>query len=536
MFAVTAVAFAEEQVGAPESGESNTSRVRFEHEKFKEYVFDKHPSTIEMSTSFMLDGTIKDPFGDGEKEIVWYKDYAVLHAIFPGINYIELKDEDIVSKDDEGFESATKYKLTYKYDKPVAEENPDEANGAAEKEDGTDVEEYQATQHVKLAKSPVAEGYIFVGWTFQFEDDSAVEATEMKTASNYFPAEFQFNMPATNVTVKANWVKKAVDDEKQEDVGKIPELYKNDVVYVLYTSSEPKDDMKDWERCSVEKTFSVTSISWWHFRFAVADGSKVSETDHTFDWDNDVLATSFDNVLTQIKAKEEKGEQFTPAEEKELLKQDYTLVSFSGDITRPIISLSSTMKNKQTEGLTVGTNYSISTALTIEDAGSRTTVTYQVYKWVDGKEVLIYDSAKKTDKVTEGYEENISTSGVITPLEDDVKIDHDYVYRIVYSVVDDYGFFGIENEGDEVEFHPEMKLSVKEAVVEPTPITAVEAWKIVLYVIAGLSAVGIVVLLCIKPKQAVEADGRYTAKAEATEGDAGADDEDEQEPKADEQE
>ena len=35
-----------------------------------------------------------------------------------------------------------------------------------------------------------------------------------------------------------------------------------------------------------------------------------------------------------------------------------------------------------------------------------------------------------------------------------------------------------------------------------------EAWKIVLYVIAGLSALGIIVLLCIKPKEQ-KADARY---------------------------
>ena len=481
MCAVTTVAFAEGK--EDEITHSHTVTFRAENtdgvDGFKELVFDKHPATIEMNKSFMLDGTITV----GDKEVVWYKDYDIVHQIFVGIRYIELKDEDF-DKDD------PTYNLTY-----------------ATSEDAKP-ETHHATEHVTLAKAPKAEeNETFAGWKVEFEG-MADEYSQY-----IFPAGYVFNMPATSVTVTPVWEVEKSDGEGEEDTPAtpIPELFYSDVIYVLYTSSEPREDSKNWDKCDVSKTFSVTSIGWWSFRFAVMDGANLAEKDHTLDWDADVLATTYDNVLT---AKE------GGATTQELLAINYTLTSFSGDITHPVISLSSSMESKQDTGLTAGTSYTISTSLDINDAGSSTTVTYQVYKKVGSKVegadsdgwILIYNS--KTKEVTEGYESFISTSGVITPSKDDIS--DSPVYKIVYSVVDAYGFFGVEKaeleEGKEyVEYHPEMLLAVHKAASGNPGNKAVAAWKIVLYVIAGLSAVGIVVLLCIKPKQAQPVDTRVGA-------------------------
>ena len=504
MFAVTAVAFAEDTVTPGEdvtpggdTEDEAARKIEFAASEFKSYVFDGYSSTIEMSKTFMLDGKINIPDGEGTKEVVWYQNQEILHKIFPEINYIELKDEDF----DEN-EEAT---LTLTYS-GLPEASGEEAGAA---EDETKVKKYHATEHVTLDKTPTQEGKIFDGWEIKFDG----RASEYE---NYRFAEgFTFNMPKANVEIIAHWIDKAEEGAEQQ---KTVDLYANDVIYVLYNSSDSRESMDKWERCLVTKTFSVTTDGWWEFRFAVGDGIRLAETDHVFDWDKDILATTYDNVQKQITEKEKSGGKFTKAEEAELLKEDYTLRCRTEDTTNPEIKLSSTMENKQTEGLTAGTTYSISTALDIEDASS-TTVTYVVYKKVgdvEGAEngwLLIYDS--KTGTVTEGYEDNISTSGVITPLEEDITGED--VYKIVYTAVDRYGNHGVK-AGDETkaEYHPEMLLKVKAKVVEPGTSNPIEAWKIVLYVIAGLSAVGIVVLLCIKPKQADATDARYNASANET--------------------
>ena len=192
--------------------------------------------------------------------------------------------------------------------------------------------------------------------------------------------------------------------------------------------------------------------------------------------------------------------------------KDLTLWSYSRDTTAPTANLSDSLKNKQEEGLTVGVNYTVSTSLTIEDCSS-TTTTYVVYKQVGSDNggdsdgwLQIYDSA--TREVAEGYENNISTGGVITPLESDVT--GEYVYKIVYTVKDAYNFESVTDADKPAAFKPTLLLKVKPAEAEEK--SPVDVWKIILYVIAGLSAVGIVVLLFVKPKQATD-DGRYNASA-----------------------
>ena len=530
MFAVTTVAFADE--GNPDGGEQESARVTFDETAFKKYVYDNRPRFIEMSTTFMLDGTYTEGEGDEAKTLVWYKDYYILHTIFPNIRYIEVKDEDILHEGDEGYDKVTWYTLTYNMNIPTIEDDNDNGEATVAEEEGKEdaKTEYQATQVITLDKKPSHEGYKFEGWKLIFTDASKVTMPELK-GDFLFAEGFKFNMPETNVEVQAQWTKIKSDAEKDEqdksdEEVALPEVYADDIVYVLYTTTgsktDSRSDMKDWSRCKVSETFSVTTKGSWDFRFAVADGIKSAATDD-FDWEDQILVTSYDNVLKAIEdklAEPNHADTLSDEEEQDIIdKHDFTFHCYSQDTTHPEIELSESMKQKMESGLTVGTTYSISTALTIEDANSKSTPTYLVYKQVGAKVegadkegwLLIYDSKKR--EVTEGYDDCISASGVITPLEKDVT--GEYVYKIVYSYVDADGFFGVDKDAEELEeYHPTMLLKVFKAPVEPGKPNAIEAWKIVLYVIAGLSAVGIVVLLCIKPKKPETADGRYNASAD----------------------
>ena len=529
MFAVTAIAFAEgEDSGNTDDKENVAShKVTFEAEKFKELVYDNQLKVIEMSKTFMLDSkiTVKDDEGN-DKEVVWYKDYKTLHEIFPGINYVPA-DEDLVdikdlgsnpSLDDYKEANVTPWSIFYILELPEgAKVSGNSKADDSEHDEEEDIDyykfvRYQETQIATLEKAPSVENYKFAGWKLSAGKYADQLVDELK-GDFLFAAGFKFNMPKAMIRATAQWEKITTDDdnkEGEEDDSKQPEefpdVYANDELYILYTSSDSKEEMKDWDRCLVSNTFSVTTAGPWAFRFAVADGMKTSENGHTFDWEDDIMVTTFDNVLDEI----EKGE----LSEQQLLEIDYTLRCFAEDTTNPEVKLSTTMKNKVNEGLTVGTTYSISTALDITDASS-TTVTYVVYKFVNGSWLQIYDS--KTSEITEGYEDNISKSGVITPLESDVKADKAHVYKIEYKVVDAYGYVGIHVDDDydegKLPASPTMLLFVNAKPVAPKKMTAIDAWKIVLYVIAGLSAVGIVVLLFIKPKQETAADARYSASS-----------------------
>lgn len=252
-----------------------------------------------------------------------------------------------------------------------------------------------------------------------------------------------------------NYKVKDVDEDYDEKE-------KYDTISVEYCT--PSGDRKvesDWTMRDLTSTFNMRTSGYWLFRYVVKDSS------------GNILAKS------------------------------PTLERYAVDRDHPIISLSSSLKTKQEEGLTEGETYSVSTSLDISDSSS-TTTNYVVYKLVKGEWTQIYDS--KTKEVAEGYEDNISTSGTITPLASDITKDKSPVYKIVYSVVDTEGFFGVEKSDSTEEFHPEITLFVK-ASEDSAKKNSVDVWKIVLYVIAGLSAVGIIVLLCIKPAKPVN-EGR----------------------------
>jgi len=230
----------------------------------------------------------------------------------------------------------------------------------------------------------------------------------------------------------------------------------NDKIYVEYCRpSESPKGQETWQNSTlITNNIKLSSSGWYLFRIVVKDSTG-----------KNVLATS---------------EKFS---------------RWAEDTENPVVSLSSTMKDKVKNGLTAGTKYSVTTSLSITDSSS-TTVTYKIYKFVDGKwtENPIYDSVTK--EVAEGYEKFISSDGAITPSKEDVSADP--VYKIVYSVVDSNGYVGVENDTATVEFNPEMALFVNP---EKTEKSKVNVWEIVLFCIAGAAAIGIVVLLCIKPKQ-----------------------------------
>ena len=515
MFSVTAVAFAEELPGStePSEGEDQAEArvITFQHEAFKTTVFLPHLKKIVMSDKFMLDGKVKD----GDNDVVWYKSAKFLHMFFDGINYIELKDE--AKGDDDVWADDTTYNLTYDYNFAASgivagegEELPKEP----------DVAQHHETEHVKLDKAPKIEGYKFSGWTVSWDGCDVVEFTKF----NNFPEDFEFSMPAKAVTVTANWIKldpkteeKGDDDaetadgeeegdKKTEYVDVEVTFYANDVIYLMYCGPDGdyNKETKDWDYCAVDSTFNLSTEGEWWFRFAVLDGVKVSKSGYDKEH---IIATTYDNFLEHLDDPEYSDEQ--------LVEIDYTLKLYADDRLHPVVKKSSTATDKEESGLTAGVKFTISynSLLTVTDTSSWS-ATYEVYKKVSGEWVLIYDSTREAGErvVDEKYEDCISDSGVITPLESDVA---DYaVYKIVFSVKDNYGYYGVSELDDSQPYKPEIELKVVLPEKDPG-VTPVEVWKIVLYVIAGLSAVGIVVLLFIKPKQQKVDDGRYNAEADA---------------------
>lgn len=265
---------------------------------------------------------------------------------------------------------------------------------------------------------------------------------------------------------------------------------KNDKIIVEYCRpSESPKGQKTWQNSTnIKENIRISSSGWYLFRFVVKDSK------------DNVLAISNSQYTTD--------------------GSDYYIGYYAEDTSRPVVSLSTTMKNKVDSGLTAETKYSIPTSgLTngSSDEMSSTTVNFQVFKVVGGKDVLIYDS--KTKEITEGYKDFVDTDGAITPSKADIS--DSVVYKVKYFVTDAYGFTGVESKDDQLnyaalEFNPVMELKVV-APVDNSKKNSVNVWEIVLFCIAGLSAVGIVVLLCIKPK---DASAVKAANAPAQEDDA----------------
>jgi len=249
----------------------------------------------------------------------------------------------------------------------------------------------------------------------------------------------------------------------------------SDKVYVQYAT--PTIDYKDfasWNNVEIGTdiniigtTSSTSRIGWWVFRFVAKDSNGT--------------------VLTDSNGTE--------------IRSDRIDVYF-GDASAPAYrdngGLTSDMISMRDNGLTVGETYTIKTNLRYIDNGE-VTVNYKVYKWdTKTNDWTAEPIFEKGGKVVEGYEDYITTAGVITPHKEDVLADKKPAYKIVYSLKDDQGY-----ESDTTT----LELFVKEAETK-TPASSTDVWKIVLYVIAGLALVGIIVVLCIKPKKPEAEDAR----------------------------
>ncbi len=238
-----------------------------------------------------------------------------------------------------------------------------------------------------------------------------------------------------------------------EDAADFAVTSESDKVFIEWCT--PSKDYKDTWSCKSIGTITISSTGWYGFRYVLKDSSGSSSTG-----DSHVLARTS------------------------------KIYMYFGDETAPAFkNLHSDMKTAMEDGITVGKTYTIKTNISITDTSS-TTTSYVVYKKVKGAwtEQPIYDS--KTKEVAEGFEDGISTSGVITMLESDVLPDNEPIYKIVYTVKDSLGYTTLVED--------ELTLFAK--AVEKEPLTTAQIWQIVLFSVAGLSLVGIVVVLCIKPK------------------------------------
>lgn len=168
------------------------------------------------------------------------------------------------------------------------------------------------------------------------------------------------------------------------------------------------------------------------------------------------------------------------------------------DRKAPVVEMGTTLTDKVAIGLTVGSAYTVSTSsssIKVTDL-STTTTTYVINKRINGAYVQVYSSV---DGLSEDYEGTDISSGTITPTADDVLTEA--TYQIIYTVTDAYGYVSAP-------LVAEFKVNAKASDVEEQ--AKVDVLKIVLYIIAGLSAAGIVVLLVIKPKQQAPARVVYT--------------------------
>ena len=477
MFALPTLAFAEE-AAAPGTDESNgaTHEVGFSVEAFKKLVVASNPGLyVEMDSSFKLNQD-------------WIEDAEKIHELFPGINYYVLPAVD------EDLDEVDSHTITYVLGDETHE------NHAKDKESTPASSSYKKSQHATLQAAVAAEdGWAFGGWYVPVTRDG-----EKSNEALLYRARDQFVMLDEDITVYACWYQTSEDEEVEAPEFKYP---LNDRIGLEYCT--PSDDPRDehWTRVDAFKTISVQTSGWWMFRYVVVDGASEDIND------DDAVLINFNEKL--------KSGEYT--------REDFSIKRYAADTSSPKIALSSSMETKMKDGLTVGTSYAISTSLDVTDSSS-TTTTYVVYRHDgngaangddDGHWVKIYDSAA-TDKVLEGGKDYIASNGAINPVSSDVTADGFYRYKVVYTVKDANGFFGVakdedssgEVDKDSGEFHPVLLLGVKLSTKDTQNKAKMETWKIVLFVIAGLSAVGIVVLLLIKPKQAVAGDARVNnAKA-----------------------
>jgi hypothetical protein len=278
-------------------------------------------------------------------------------------------------------------------------------------------------------------------------------ANESGFVNNYVDGSDDFEIPTgwaedTSIVVENN----SVVDGKN-DTGKLH-------VYLQYLTPSEYDNGSQWtDDTKDSKTFSLTTVGWWKFRFVVED-----------------LAGNF--AILNGNGKYADGKDATYVLE---------LTRWVRDNSEPTVSYSSS-EISNAKSVTAGGSYKIPTP-TRSDVVSSVTTEYTISKKVGGEYVVIYDS--KEDKVTEGYED-YTDGDYITPVVADVSpSETDYPYIITHTVTDAFGF--------------SASATLNVVVVAPDATTdPYNVWKIVLICVAGVAAAGIVALLFIKPKEEVE--------------------------------
>lgn len=265
-----------------------------------------------------------------------------------------------------------------------------------------------------------------------------------------------------------------------------------DKIYLQYFKpGKFPGDFANANHAEAGKEVDVNSVGVWAFRLVVVRPTKIEEADEP----------------AEGETKKDKYEY--KLEESSIVAKSALITVNTQDVDSPVVTVNSTKFDELvSKGITAGTRYSITTStslFTFSDDGKNSdnsysyiTVNYVIEKKIDGNWTKIYDTTADT-KVVDGYSDIVSGSGILAT-NDDVSANKDDVkYRVIYTFVDKYGHEGVDREGQKSVVTLNLYVNAKKTDAETTK--KVDAWKIVLYVIAGLSAVGIVVLLCIKPKQ-----------------------------------
>lgn len=271
----------------------------------------------------------------------------------------------------------------------------------------------------------------------------------------------------------------------------------SDKIYVEYFKPDKHPgDFSNANHAAAGDKIDLNEVGTWSFRLIVVRPVEIQ----------DETATTAEGDTTE-------GEE-TPAKKYEYKLEKENIVAKSAlfdvrtiDVDSPVFSVNSEkLKDLKEKGIVAGTRYSITTTslFTVTDDGKNSsnsysyiTYNYVIYHNEKGDWVKIYDSAADT-KVVEGYSDIVSSSGILASTDDISANATDYKFRIEYSIVDKYNHEGADKDGNKTFV---LDLTVSKSTTAEEETQKVDAWKIVLYVIAGLSAVGIVVLLFIKPKQ-----------------------------------
>lgn len=284
----------------------------------------------------------------------------------------------------------------------------------------------------------------------------------------------------------------------------------------------PTEPLEEGEEPKTETVYNVDDIRlvFPHFRetYTVEEETKTYEdklyivcyTPNATSWTSyDVLSNGTFSATTdgyysfryKVEYKDETGKVIDTVYSK-IIKR------YTQDTTAPTLSVAIDKEKS------VSATSAFTVTLPSFDDASSVNKSYVIYKKVNGNYIPVYDSL--TGDITTGYEDCIAEGGIIKALTEDILSGEDkYMYKIVFDAVDVWG-----NKIDASEEELTQYVYVTEKTAEPTNpddnkkvVTAGDVWKIVLIVIASLSAIGIVVLLFVKPAEE-QPEGRIHYGAE----------------------